>query len=155
MNRRKFLKLSSITLTTPLMAEYWNIDWSIHHPNDFSVERAIAEITNGKKLKHSNKLKLTVPEIAENGAVVPVKVEVDSPMSKDDYIESIYILTDNGNSRAIYVQLTPKNGQAIFATRVKLKASGRCKVIAIAKQSNGKFLIKEKTVKVTIGGGCC
>jgi sulfur-oxidizing protein SoxY len=155
MQRRNFLKLSSFTLATPLMAEYWNVDWSVHHPNDFSIELAIAEITNGQKLQHSNKIKLTVPEIAENGAVVPVKVTIDSPMNKDDYIKNIYILTDNGNSRAIYVTLTPKNGKAHFATRVKLKSSGRCKVLAIVKHSDGDFFIEEGMVKVTIGGGCC
>ena len=155
MNRRNFLKLSSFTLATPVMAEYWNIDWTLHHPNDYSIELAIADITKGEKLQHNNKIELTVPQIAENSAVVPVKVKVDSPMNKDDHIENIYLLTENANSRAIYVTLTPKNGKAYLATRVKLKSSGRCKVIAIVKHSDGNFFIAEGMVTVTIGGGCC
>jgi len=152
MNRRKFLTLTSFTLITPLMAEYWNIDWTLHHPNDYSIELAIADITKGKKLE-KRKIKLLAPEIAENGAVVPLRVDVESPMTKENYIKGIYILTEHGNSRTAYVYLTPANGKAYFSTRVKLKSTG--KVIAIAEQSDGQFFVQNSIVKVTVGGGCC
>ena len=148
MNRRKFLTLTSFTLITPLMAEYWNIDWTLHHPNDYSIELAIADITKGEKLQKGNKIKLFAPEIAENGAVVPVRVDVKSPMTKEDYIKGIYILTEHGNSRTAYVYLTPTNGKAYFSTRVKLKSTGE--VTAIAEQSDGQFFIQ-----TTIFAFCC
>ena len=153
MNRRKFLTLTSFTLTTPLMAEYWNIDWTLHHPNDYSIELAIADITKGKKLQKGNKIKLFAPEIAENGAVVPVRVDVESPMTKENYIKGIYIFTEHGNSRVAYIYLTPANGKAYFSTRVKLKSTGE--VTAIAEQSDGQFFIQTTIVKVTTAGGCC
>ncbi len=157
MKRRNFIKnlltLSSVAVVTPVMADYWNVDWSIERPNDFPIEEAFFEITQGQKVEESEKIFLRVPEIAENGAVVPVKVTIDSPMSEKDYVESIYILTKQGNSRVIYVELTPRNGRAIFATRIKMKETGD--VFALAKLSNGTFLGKVTHVKVTIGGGCC
>ncbi len=46
--------------------------------NALGYDAAVAAITGGKVVKDSDKIKLTVPEIAENGAVVPVKVYVES-----------------------------------------------------------------------------
>lgn len=155
MNRRNFISLSSLTLATPLMAEYWNIDWSVHHPNDFSIERAIHEITKGKKINHTKKIQLITPEISENAAVVPIKVKVDSPMLHNNHIKSIYIFTDNANSRAIYVDLTPKNGKAYFASRVKLTSIGWSKVIALIQDSNDNFFIQKSMVRVLAPRNCC
>jgi sulfur-oxidizing protein SoxY len=157
MKRRNFFKkvlgLSSIGLLTPTMADYWNVDWSIERPNDFPIEEALFEITQGKKVQPSYKIKLGVPKIAENGAVVPVRISVNSPMTKENHVKGIYILTKQGNSRVIYVTLTPANGKAQFATRIKMKESGN--VFAIVQFSNGDFIGAVSKVKVTIGGGCC
>ena len=156
MRRREFIKnilgLSSISTITPLMAnDYWNVDWSIERPNDFPLEEALFEITQGKKVLSSEKISLTIPEIAENGAVVPFKVNIDSPMTKEDYVTNIYILTKHGNSRVIYVELTPANGRARFGTRIKMKETGE--VFVVAKLSDGSFIGTRGFVKVTVGGG--
>jgi sulfur-oxidizing protein SoxY len=92
-----------------------------------------------------------VPEIAENGAVVPVKVNVESPMTEADYVKAIHILsTKNGNARCADVMLTPLNGKGYFATRVKL--GGTQDVVALVEMSDGSFIRAAKPVKVTIGG---
>lgn len=116
-----------------------------------SLEDAEKVITGGKKTIESDKIKLEVPEIAENGRVVPVKVTIDSPMSKDDYIQVINVLSSkNGNSRCANVFLTPSSGEAYFSTRIKL--GGTQDVVVIAQTSKGEFLRLAKNVKVTIGG---
>jgi len=120
-------------------------------PNDLSYEDAVKVITGDKELKESDKVKLTVPEIAENGAVVPVKVEIESPMSEKEYVKSIHILnTKNSNSRCADIMLTPKNAEAKFASRVKLSESQD--VVVIVGLSDGTFMKAGKSVKVTIGG---
>ena len=149
MNRRTFLTFSSLTLSSPLMAKHWNIDWSVQHPNDFSIESAVAEITKGKQLNYNQKVQLITPGIAENSAVVPVKIKVDSPMLSNDYIKNIYILTNNRNARTVHVTLRANNAKAYFATRVKVQLSGTHKIIALAEQSNGDFFIQTNIVRIT------
>jgi sulfur-oxidizing protein SoxY len=116
-----------------------------------NYETAVAAITGGKAVTPSTKVKMEAPEIAENGAVVPVKVTVDSPMNAKDYVKAIHILASkNGNVRCANIYLTPANGEAFFGTRVKL--GGTQDVVAIAEMSDGTFLSAKQNVKVTIGG---
>lgn len=120
-------------------------------PNEMNFETAVAAITGGKALTPSTKVKMEAPEIAENGAVVPVKVTVDSPMTSKDYVKAIHVLASkNGNVRCANIYLTPANGEAFFGTRIKL--GGTQDVVAIAEMSDGSFLSAKQNVKVTIGG---
>jgi len=120
-------------------------------PNALSIDAAVQAITGGKAVVASPKVHLKAPEIAENGAVVPVTVEVDSPMTDDDYVKAIHIFaTKNSNVRCADVMLTPANGIAMFATRVKLGSSQD--VMALIETSKGEFLSASQNVKVTIGG---
>lgn len=120
-------------------------------PNEMNYDTAVAAITKGKGFAMSDKVKLEAPEIAENGAVVPVKVSVNSPMTSSDYVKAIHIIASkNGNVRCADVLLTPANGEAFFGTRVKL--GGTQDVVAIAELSNGTFIGAKQNVKVTIGG---
>jgi len=120
-------------------------------PNDMSLEDAIKAITEGKEVKESDKIKLSVPEIAENGAVVPVKVEVESPMSEKEHVKSIHVLNSkNSNARCADIMLTPANDKAYFSTRVKLAETQE--IIALIALSDGTFMKAGKSIKVTIGG---
>lgn len=158
MERRKFIQsmfaASAVAATvTPvaLMAEEEVKEAAPKGPNALPVDAAIDAITGGKGAKESDKIELTVPEIAENGAVVPVKVNVDHPMEENNYVKAIHVLAaKNGNSRCADVMLTPANGKAYFATRIKLSATQE--VIAVAQLSDGTFIKAGKSVKVTIGG---
>ena len=119
--------------------------------NAMAFQVALDAITGGKTPAVSDKVKLKVPEIAENGAVVPVTVTVDSPMTDADYVKGIHILTTkNFNARTIDIHLTPANGEAMFSTRIKL--GGTQEIVAVIELSNGEFLMASQSVKVTIGG---
>ena len=167
MERRNFIKnimaVSAVVATVPTMVfakeestkkeatTKVEAKVSVKGPNDLSYEDAVKAIIGDKELKESDKIKLSVPEIAENGAVVPVKVKVESPMTEENYVKSIHILnTKNSNSRCADVMLTTKNAQAKFASRVKLSESQD--VVAIVGLSDGTFMKAGKSVKVTIGG---
>jgi len=120
-------------------------------PNALTYKEAVEAVTGGKAVETSSKVQLKVPEIAENGAVVPVTVTVDSPMTDSDYVKAIHIFaTKNGNTRCIDVNLTPANGKAMLATRIKLGETQE--VVALVELSNGTFLTAAQRVKVTIGG---
>lgn len=119
--------------------------------NLLTYDAAAEAITGGKAVTDSDKIKLTVPEIAENGAVVPVKIHVESPMTEADHVKAIHVLsTKNGNARCADIMLTPMNAKGYFATRIKL--AGTQDVVALVELSDGSFLRAAKPVKVTIGG---
>ena len=155
MKRRNFIKsmmVASAVVVTPvgLMAKD-EAKAKKKGPNDLTIDAAVNVITGGKEAKESDKIKLTVPEIAENGAVVPVKVNVDHPMEESNYVKAIHVLnTKNGNARCVDVMLTPANGKGYFATRVKLGSTQD--IVALVELSDGSFIKTAKSVKVTIGG---
>ncbi|HXF67494.1 MAG TPA: thiosulfate oxidation carrier protein SoxY [Burkholderiales bacterium] len=98
-----------------------------------------------------DRIKLEAPMIAENGAVVPVRVEVDLPMTKDDYVRNIYIISDK-NRRPLNAQftLTPESGKASVGTNIRLAST--TDVRAIAETSKGALYEAKREVKVTVGG---
>jgi len=153
MQRRDFFKkLGTVTAVAAVIpAMSFAADAKPAGPNKMDLKTALNAITGGKTPKKSAKVHLKAPEIAENGAVVPVTVEVDSPMTENDYVKAIHILdSKNSNARCIDVNLTPANGKAMFSTRIKL--GGTQDVIALVELSNGEFLMASQSVKVTIGG---
>jgi len=151
MQRREFFKTLGAVAAVAAVATPTVSFAASKGANDMSYKAAVNAITGGKTPKKSSKIKLKVPEIAENGAVVPVTVEVESPMTDADYVKAIHVFaTKNANARAIDVHLTPANGKAFFATRIKL--GGTQDVATVVELSNGEFLMAAQNVKVTIGG---
>ena len=114
------------------------------------VALAISKLVGGKQLKEGP-ISITLPEIAENGAVVALTVAVDSPMSTDDHITAIHILAD-GNPLpdvASYF-LGPHNGKAEISLRMRLAKTQ--KIVFAAETSKGESYIASQMIKVTLGG---
>jgi len=153
MQRRSFLRglgLAAVASTVVTPAVVMGAE-APQGANAMNIDTAVNAITGGKKVVVSDKVHMKAPEIAENGAVVPVTVTVDSPMSDDDYVKAIHIFaTKNSNVRCADVMLTPANGKAMFSSRVKLGTSQD--VMALVETSKGEFLSTSQNVKVTIGG---
>jgi len=111
---------------------------------------AYMEFTGGAE-PQLGRVTLDAPEIAENGNTVPVSVSVDSPMTGDDYVESVLILADgNPNPDVATFHFTALSGAAEATTRMRLAKTQN--VIAVAKMSDGSVFMDKKEVKVTIGG---
>ena len=99
----------------------------------------------------SGVVKLDIPLIAENGAVVPVSVDVTSPMTPANYVKHVYVVADKNRIPIITrVALAPESGQASVAISVRLGETGD--VRAIVEQSDGTLLQVRREVKVTVGG---
>lgn len=97
------------------------------------------------------KVKLDLPEIAENGNTVPFTLSADSPMTDGDYIKAIHVLsTENPLPEVASFSFTPASGKAQVASRMRLARTQD--IVAVAEGSDGKFYIARRTVKVTIGG---
>jgi sulfur-oxidizing protein SoxY len=150
MQRRTFLKGLSALPAVALVGKgaLFAKESKPKSKNAISFKKALEVVTNSKGAQKSDKVKLIVPEIAENGAVVPVKVNVEEPIEN---VKSIHILTTkNSNARTADVFLSPRNGKAYFATRIKLGKSQE--VVAVAVLKDGSAIMASKPVKVTIGG---
>jgi sulfur-oxidizing protein SoxY len=116
--------------------------------NDAS--EAIQKFTGGKK-PAEGRVKLDLPEIAENGNTVPMTVTVESPMTAQSHVTDVLILADgNPRSGVATFHFSPESGIAEANTRIRLAATQN--VMAVAKMNDGSFFMASKQVKVTIGG---
>ncbi|MBX3552764.1 MAG: thiosulfate oxidation carrier protein SoxY [Pseudolabrys sp.] len=110
----------------------------------------IEKFTGGKK-PADGKIKLDLPEIAENGNTVPMTVSVDSPMTEQSYVQEVLVVTDeNPRAGVATFHFTPQSGVAEANVRIRLAQTQN--VIAIAKMNDGSLFTTSKQVKVTIGG---
>lgn len=103
-----------------------------------------AALFAGQEIKTSSKIKLKLPRIAENGAVVPITV--DSSLKN---VTAIYILVEK-NPVPLAAEFTLFPGtDAFVAGRIKMAET--CDVVAVV-NSGGQLYSAKKSVKVTIGG---
>ena len=117
-----------------------------------TVETGLARVFGGRPMKDgAGLIKLDVPLIAENGAVVPVAVEVNSPMTPQSYVKSIYVVADRNRIPIVTrVALSPESGKAYMGANIRLGETGD--VRAIVEQNDGSLWQIKREVKVTVGG---
>lgn len=110
----------------------------------------IKKFTDGKE-PVKGKVKLDLPEIAENGNAVPMTVSVESPMTEESHVTEVLIVADaNPNGAVATFHFSPASGVAEANTRIRLAETQN--VIAIAKMNDGSVFTDSRQVKVTIGG---
>jgi sulfur-oxidizing protein SoxY len=119
--------------------------------NPVPWQEVLTQIVGGAK-PLEGKVTVEIPELVENGNIVPISISVVSPMADTDYVKAIHIIS-TGNPLAYVAgfHFTPLSGKASVATRIRL--NGTQEVISVAEFSNGKFLIGRRNVEVAIG--CC
>ena len=106
------------------------------------VEEGIKEIF-GTTTATEGKVKLKAPDIAENGAVIPVTVSSKLAGSK------VAIFQDANPESTVAVFTVPKGGIIDYSVRIKMAKTG---VVTAIVEDAGKLYKASKTVKVTIGG---
>ncbi|GAN46064.1 sulfur-oxidizing protein SoxY [Methylobacterium sp. PvP062] len=114
-----------------------------------ATDEAIKAFTRGKE-PVKGRVKLELPEIAENGNTVPMTVSVDGPMTAESYVEEVMIVAEgNPNPGVISFHFTPSS-VAEANTRIRLAETQN--VIAVARMNDGSVFSDVRQVKVTIGG---
>jgi sulfur-oxidizing protein SoxY len=117
------------------------------YPEDAFKAKSAADAIKalyGKTAEPSDKVKLDAPEIAENGAVVPISVTTDLA----DVTSISFLVTDNPNALAASYRI-PAGTMPSVANRLKMAKTSN--VIAIV-EAGGKLYSATKEVKVTVGG---
>ena len=108
-----------------------------------SADEAIAELL-GAVPADSDRIQMKIPDIAENGAVVPVTVSTDL-----ENVESISVVVDNNPTPlAASFEMSPRM-VAVISVRIKMGQSSNVRAIV---QAGGNLYSTSKEVKVTIGG---
>ena len=93
----------------------------------------------------SKAVAITGPDLAENGAVVPVGVSTTAAGAK-----RLLVLVEKNPSVLSAVFDVSDAVDANFATRVKMGQSSN--VFAVAMMGDGRVLFAQKEIKVTLGG---
>ncbi len=149
-NRREFVKAGSVLglmvaagLITAEQAQAQAQAWNKAAFDAKSLNDTVKAL-GGSSAAQSADIAITAPDIAENGAVVPVGVT-----SKIPNTQGVYILVEK-NPNALAAGFTiPAGTEANVATRIKMGQTSN--VHAVVKADN-KFYVATKEVKVTLGG---
>jgi sulfur-oxidizing protein SoxY len=112
-----------------------------------SVAQMMEPLTQGARVLEQD-VKWVAPVLADNGTLVPVTVQVQSPMTPQDHVTHLYLLSQrNPVTRMAVFHLGPWNGRAEVSTRLRL--AGTQQVVALARLSNGEFRYGQMEIIVT------
>ncbi len=144
LSRRDAVRATAFALAAAVIAP------RLARADEKMVAAEIKKLYGGKAMA-AGRIRLDVPEIAENGLVVPINIEVESPMSEADYVKSVHVFAEgNPQPGVVSYHFTPACGKASAATRIRLAQTQD--VICIAEMSNGDLYTAKANIKVTIGG---
>ena len=110
--------------------------------------KSLAEVVKalgGSTPIDSKDVTITGPDIAENGAVVPISVATALPG-----VKRMLVLVEKNPSVLAALFEVSDAVDSQFSTRVKMGQSSN--VLAVAMMADGKVLFTQKEVKVTLGG---
>jgi sulfur-oxidizing protein SoxY len=139
LDRRTFLMGTALISVLPLSSARATPD---------AMAAAIKEVV-GDVAVREGRVTLDLPPLVENGSTVPISVSVESPMSEADYIKAIHVFNEKNPQPHVFdARLSPRNGKALIATRIKLGDSQR--IVAIAETSSGEFWSASADVIVTL-----
>ena len=112
-----------------------------------SLTEMLNPITQGAPVLEQG-VSITAPILADNGSLVPMSVQVQSPMTPADHVTHLYLLSQrNPVTRMAVFHLGPWNGRAEVSTRLRL--AGTQQVVALARLSNGEFRYGQMEIIVT------
>ncbi len=115
-----------------------------------SVQEELKKLFGDKK-PTEGKVKIDAPQIAENGLVVPVTIEVESPMTDANYVKSLHVFADGNPQPGVSsFKFTPASGKAAASSRMRLAQTQN--IVCVAEMSDGTLHMAKTEVKVTIGG---
>jgi sulfur-oxidizing protein SoxY len=113
--------------------------------------KAALQALIGKASPRDSGLTLDLPENVDNGDYVPVALNVDSPMTAENHVKAIHILsTANPRAAVATFRFTLLSGKARVTSRMRLAKTQD--VVAVAELSDGSILLTRRKVDVKVGG---
>jgi sulfur-oxidizing protein SoxY len=150
--RREWLKSGGgVTLFTLLVAAGWlkpdNVlaeGWNKSAFEAKAMDEALKALGAGTPAPSKDITFVSTPDIAENGAVVPIGIASAIPKT-----EAIAILIEKNPSTLTAEFEIPPGTDPTISTRVKMAQTSN--VYALVK-ADGKYYVTSKEIKVTLGG---
>lgn len=147
-NRRDWLARSATVAGLMASAGLWpamaRAEWTQGAFDAKNLADAVKAL-GGSAPTESKDVTLTGPDIAENGAVVPIGAATALPG-----VKRLLILVEKNPSVLAAVFDISDAVDANISTRVKMGQSSN--VYAVAMMNDGKVLFAQKEIKVTLGG---
>ncbi len=154
MQRRDVLKKGGgVSLLTLVVAAGWLTPgeamaqaaaWNKAAFDTKSMEETMKALGGSMPAQSKDITFVQTPDIAENGAVVPVAIASAIPKT-----EAIAILVEKNPNMLVAVFEIPAGTETAISTRVKMGQSSN--VFALVK-ADGKYYVASKEIKVTLGG---
>ncbi len=152
MKRRRFLSnalavsATGIAISSGLISPSLVFAAEEPNTNPFAAKTLdeVLKMINAVDAKPSTDVQIKAPEIAENGAVVPLTVS-----SSMEGVTGISIVVANNPTPLAATFTLPEGTKAEVSTRIKMAKTSE--VIALVQTKDGLFSAKQE-IKVTIGG---
>lgn len=150
MNRRNFIKNSMlfagslVAVPSLIVSRKAYAAWPEKSFDIRDLTESVSSVYGHSNLEESSKVKLKAPEIAENGAIVPINVSTTL-----DNVESIMIFVENNPQPLSSGYKLTSLSEPSIGTRLKM---GKTSNVMAAVKSGDKVYTSTQEVKVTIGG---
>lgn len=148
MKRRNFLQNTlvggAVAVGASLLPRMALAEWPKAAFEAKTVDEAVQSLLGNAATTASGDIEIKAPDIAENGAVVPVQITSNIPN-----IKSISLIAEKNPVPLIASFKLGDNGVGFVSTRIKM---GKTSDIIAIVEADGKLLSAKKEVKVTIGG---
>ncbi len=153
MERREFLKgavvggvvaVGAALFPHALLAEWPKA--AFEGKSDGEALQNLKSLLGATDASDSPDIEIKAPDIAENGAVVPVMVNTTIPN-----VQSISIIGEKNPIPLVAVFKFPDPAMSVGSVSTRIKMGTTSNVIAVV-QAGGKLFKAKKEVKITIGG---
>lgn len=145
--RRKFINQILLIASYTASLSFSKLSIANWLADDFSrrsIQATLSDMFPDKKLQTSNKIKLKLPRIAENGSVVPISIS-----SSIENVDTVYIFSEKNPVPLIAKFSLSPDLETFIGARFKMQET--CNVIVVLKAGE-KYYQKKQKVKVTLGG---
>jgi sulfur-oxidizing protein SoxY len=148
MQRRSFLQVvlgSTLAMIAGLFgSRNAAAAWSADAFDARSIADALKNAFGTDIVTPSDAITIKAPNLAENGAMVPVEVTTTLPE-----LESISFLVEGNQNPLAATFFVSPSANRVLATRVKM---GRSSAVLVVARAGGRLYSARKEIKVTIGG---
>ncbi|QJR12254.1 hypothetical protein DSM104443_03339 [Usitatibacter rugosus] len=148
MKRRDFLVSTGAVIgTAALPAVAQNTSGAQKFQPVQDIQPLVAQVTGGAPVEMGG-IEIELPQIAENGNSVPLRIKVASPMTEADHVTAIHLFAErNPRPNVATFHLGPLAGRAEISTRVRLAGTQKLTVLAVF--NNKRFRQAQADVLVT------
>ena len=144
MQRRQALKAGSVgTLLTLVAAAGWLKPGAVT-AEEWNKGETLKALGGSTPSPSKDIVFFSTPDIAENGAVVPIGIRSSVPKT-----ESIAILIEKNPNMLAAVFDIPPGTDPSLSTRIKM---GQTSDVYALVKADGKYYVTSKEIKVTLGG---